>query len=69
MPDAGRLAVSGVGRGRFTSVYRGTGRVFGVKFRSGAFLPFLGAPVSGLTGVVVAAEQLWGSRPLRRRRR
>ncbi|WP_214364716.1 helix-turn-helix domain-containing protein [Pseudonocardia sp. H11422] len=58
--DAGRLAVSGVARDRFTYAYRGAGRVFGVKFRPGAFLPFLGAPVSGLTGVVLPAEQLWG---------
>ena len=37
--DRGRLAVAGVGRDRFTYVYRGVGRVFGVKFRPGAFLP------------------------------
>ena len=37
--DGGRLAVAGVGRERFTYVYRGAGRVFGVKFRPGAFLP------------------------------
>ncbi|MDT7574371.1 MAG: hypothetical protein QOH17_704, partial [Pseudonocardiales bacterium] len=47
--DEGRLAVAGVGRDRFTYVYRGTGRVFGVKFRPGAFLPFLRAPVSTIT--------------------
>jgi AraC-like DNA-binding protein len=58
--DGGRLAVSGVGRNRFTYVYRGAGRVFGVKFRPGAFLPFLGAPLSGITGSVLPAEQLWG---------
>ncbi len=33
--DGGRLAVLGVGRDRFTYVYRGVGRVFGVKFRPG----------------------------------
>lgn len=58
--DAGRLAVSGVGRERFTYVYRGQGRVFGVKFRPGAFLPFLGRPLADITGVVLPAEQLWG---------
>jgi AraC-like DNA-binding protein len=52
---------SGVGRNRFTYVYRGAGRVFGVKFRPGAFLPFLGAPLAGITGSVLPAEQLWGS--------
>jgi AraC-like DNA-binding protein len=58
--DGGRLAVSGVGRDRFTYVYRGQGRVFGVKFRPGAFLPFLGRPLSEITGAVLPAEQLWG---------
>ena len=47
--DRGRLAIAGVGRDRFTYVYRGVGRVFGVKFRPGAFLPFLGAPVATIT--------------------
>lgn len=58
--DRGTLSVAGVGTGRFTYVYKGTGRVFGTKFRPGAFLPFLGAPVSGLTGSGILAEQLWG---------
>ena len=58
--DGGGLAVCGVGRERFTYVYRGAGRVFGVKFRPGAFLPFLGRPVADITGAVLPAEQLWG---------
>lgn len=56
--DGGRLAIAGVGRDRFTYTYRGAGRVFGVKFRPGGFLPFLGSPVGELTGI--PAEQLWG---------
>jgi AraC-like DNA-binding protein len=58
--DAGRLAACGVGHDRFTYVYRGAGRVFGVKFRPGAFLPFLGRPVADITDAVLPAEQLWG---------
>ena len=58
--DRGRLAVAGVGRDRFTYVYRGVGRVFGVKFRPGAFLPFLGAPVGTITDRTFPAERLWG---------
>jgi len=58
--DAGRLTVSGVGRERFTYVYRGTGRVFGVKFRPAGFLPFLGRPLADITGAVLPAERLWG---------
>jgi len=34
--------------------------VFGVKFRPGAFLPFLGRPLADITGSVLPAEQLWG---------
>jgi AraC-like DNA-binding protein len=59
--DAGRLAIAGVGIERFTYVYRGTGRVFGVKFRPGAFLPFFGRPVGELTERMLPAEHLWGS--------
>jgi len=58
--DQGRLAVCGVGRDRFSYVYRGTGRVFGVKFRPGAFLPFLRRPVAEITETVLPAERLWG---------
>jgi AraC-like DNA-binding protein len=58
--DRGRLTVHGVGRDRFTYAFRGLGGVFGIKFRPGGFLPFLGRPVSGLTGVMLPSEQLWG---------
>lgn len=59
--DGGRLAVSGVGQERFTYRYSGSGRVFGVKFRPGGFLPFLGRPLSEITDTVLPAAQLWGS--------
>lgn len=58
--DAGRIGVFGVGHERFTYEFRGAGRVFGVKFRPGGFLPFLGSPVSGLPLSGMPAEQLWG---------
>ncbi|MCO1659374.1 helix-turn-helix domain-containing protein [Pseudonocardia humida] len=58
--DAARLTVAGVGRDRFTYVYRGRGRVFGVKFRPGGFLPFLGRPLADITGAAFPAERLWG---------
>ncbi|OLT11511.1 hypothetical protein BJF78_04985 [Pseudonocardia sp. CNS-139] len=58
--DRGRLTVCGVGRERFTYPLAGSGRVFGVKFRPGAFLPFLGRPLAEITGAVLPAEQLWG---------
>jgi AraC-like DNA-binding protein len=58
--DAGRLTVAGVGRQRLTYPLAGRGRVFGVKFRPGGFAPFLGRPVSDLTGAYVPAEEVWG---------
>jgi AraC-like DNA-binding protein len=58
--DDGRLTVCGVGRDRFSYTYRGTGRVFGVKFRPGGFRPHLGRDLTGITDRVLPAEQLWG---------
>lgn len=59
--DRGQLAVSGVGSARFSYTYEGVGRVFGVKFRPGGFLPFLGAPVAELTDQVRPLSALWGA--------
>jgi AraC-like DNA-binding protein len=58
--DRGRLTVHGVGRDRFTYTYRGVGGVFGIKFRPGGFLPFLGRPLADITDTALPAEQLWG---------
>jgi AraC-like DNA-binding protein len=57
--DGGRLAVHGVGREVFSYPLSGAGRVFGVKFRPGAFRAFLGTDLTGLTGRALPAEQLW----------
>jgi len=59
--DNGVVAVAGVGRERFTYPYTGSGRVFGIKFRPGAFRPFLDGPVSELTGQVRPLGTLWGA--------
>jgi AraC-like DNA-binding protein len=58
--DSGLLAVAGVGRERYTYDLAGRGQVFGVKFRPGGFLPFLGSPVGSLTDRLVPLENLWG---------
>ncbi len=58
--DRGMVAIAGVGSERFTYSYSGRGRVFGVKFRPGAFRPFLGRPVSELTDQTVPLATLWG---------
>ena len=57
--DNGMVAIAGVGRERFTYPYTGSGRVFGVKFRPGAFRPFLGSPVSALTDQLRPLATLW----------
>jgi AraC-like DNA-binding protein len=59
--DRGQVAIAGVGRERFTYEFAGEGRVFGVKFRPGAFLPFLGGPVSQLTDQMRPLAALWGA--------
>ena len=58
--DAGVVMVAGVGRERFSYRYRGRGRVFGVKFRPGAFLPFLREPVTRITDGYLPLASLWG---------
>jgi AraC-like DNA-binding protein len=59
--DRGLVAVAGVGTARFSYTFSGTGRVFGVKFRPGAFRPFLGRSVSELTDQTRPLSTLWGS--------
>lgn len=59
--DRGMVAVAGVGTDRFTYSYVGSGRVFGIKFRPGAFRPFLGRPVAELTDQTRPLATLWGA--------
>ncbi len=60
--DGATVMIAGVGRERFTYAYAGRGRVFGVKFRPGAFLPFLRRPVTGITDGYLPPAALWGQR-------
>lgn len=59
--DRQKLVIAGVGRERFSYPLVGRGEVFGVKFRPGAFAPFVGYDVSELTGRFLPAEQVWGA--------
>ncbi|HEY7593206.1 MAG TPA: helix-turn-helix domain-containing protein [Actinophytocola sp.] len=59
--DRGMVAIAGVGSDRFTYAYSGRGRVFGVKFRPGAFRPMYGRAVSELTDQTVPLSTLWGA--------
>jgi AraC-like DNA-binding protein len=59
--EAPEPLVYGVQRGLFTRVLHGTGQVFGVKFRPGAFRPFAGGPVADLADRTVPAAELFGA--------
>jgi AraC-like DNA-binding protein len=55
--------VWGVISGKFTRRLEGYGGVFGVKFRPGAFYPFLRAPISRLTNKSMAFCDVFGVKP------
>ncbi|OZB94166.1 helix-turn-helix domain-containing protein [Paenibacillus sp. XY044] len=52
--------VVGVIKGRFSILLREQGAVFGVKFRPGAYYPFLNRPVSAITNRTVSFENVFG---------
>lgn len=52
-------AVFGVVTGTFTRALKGTGRAFGVKFRPGAFGPFLGDAVASITDRSIPIERIF----------
>lgn len=54
-----RSRVYGVVTGKFSRVLEGSGRVFGIKFRPGAFYPFLNAPASTLTNSSRRVEDMF----------
>ena len=53
--------VGGIRRGKFSTVLKGEGGVFGTKFRPGGFYPFLQHPVALLVNKTVTLKSLWGS--------
>lgn len=59
----GAATLSGVSSGHVSKQLDGTGRVFGVAFRPGAFRPFLGAPVQSLTDRTVPAATVFAHLP------
>lgn len=59
--EKGGSRVYGVVRERFSRFLSDAGTVFGVKFRPGAFYPFWGSPVSGLTGGYVDLRDAFGA--------
>jgi AraC-like DNA-binding protein len=59
--EEGRSGVYGIVRGKFTRRIEGKGRVFGIKFKPGAFYPFLKSSVSALTGKIVPVGDIFGA--------
>jgi AraC-like DNA-binding protein len=58
--EASRAGIYGVDRSLFTRRLSGRGSALGVRFRSGCFRPFWGAPISQLSDRVVPATRLFG---------
>lgn len=58
--------IVGVIRGKFSQLLKGKGQVFGIKFRPGAFYPFLKVPVSRFTDSSISLQAAFGidSKPL-----
>ena len=52
--------VYGVETGKFARLLENTGRVFGIKFKPGAFYPFVKAPVSQLTNSSISFRDAFG---------
>jgi len=59
--EESRSEILGVVTGKFRRYLRGSGRVFGIKFRPGAFYPFLGAPVSEITDRTLNLSDVFGA--------
>lgn len=58
--EQGQTRVYGVETGKFARLLEGKGRVFGIKFKPGAFYPFVKAPVSRLTNSSVDFQDVFG---------
>ena len=52
--------VVGVVKGKFTRSLTGKGKVLGIKFRPGAFYPFVNRPISEFTNRVLPLENVLG---------
>jgi AraC-like DNA-binding protein len=59
--EDGGAKIAGVHTGRFTTTLKDTGWVFGVKFRPGAFRPYLGRSVASLRDRSVPIDEVFGA--------
>lgn len=58
--DAGKTAIFGVVSGSFDYTLQERGRVFGLRFRPGAFRGLLGRPVSSITDTTISLAAVFG---------
>jgi len=58
--EQGNAVVAGVQTKKFSRILKGRSNVFGIKFRAGAFRPFLGDSVSKLANRMVPARRIFG---------
>jgi AraC-like DNA-binding protein len=58
--EPGGSKVSGVFTGKFTRLLEGQSHVFGIKFTTGGFHPFLKSPVSSLANRTVPVKRIFG---------
>ena len=59
--EADGARVNGIYTRRFARTLRGAGRVFGVRFRPGAFAPFFARPIHELTDRVLPFARVFGA--------
>lgn len=59
--ERGRSSLYGVPTGRFTRVIAGRGQAFGVKFRPGGCVPFVGIPASRFAGRRLNLTEAFGA--------
>ena len=59
--EKGRSRIVGVMQGKFSTFLEGKGQVFGVKFKPGAFFPYLKSPVSSLTDGHFSFMEIFGA--------
>jgi len=58
--EKGQSRLVGVARGKFSRLLEDQGRVFGIKFRPGAFYPFVKSPMTTLTDRTVKLDEVFG---------
>lgn len=58
--ERGNTRVFGIERAKSSRLLEGEGRVFGIKFRPGAFYPFIKSPVSRLTDRSISFPDVFG---------